>query len=162
MPDVFVTRHITDYLLKIYRPKHPLYEKLQPTPPLYANGILFLLAIFISARAFRDFPTIRDVLSVRPPPREKFRIMDWSDDVLDDPVFPEMRPSGPTKKAKNKDAWGHQCSDWEKRAGFAGGMGLHAARREELIKVDGKILVLVKLMLWETNRPQTAVILLVK
>jgi hypothetical protein len=90
-----------------------LYEKLIPTPPLYANGILFLLAIFISARAFRDFPTIRDVLAVRPPPREKFRIMDWPDDILDDPVFPEMRPSGPTKKVKNKDAWGHQCSDWQ-------------------------------------------------
>ena len=104
IPDVFVTRHITNYLLKIHRPKHLLYEKLQPTPPLYTNGILFLLAIFISARAFRDFPTIRDILSVRPPPREKFRIMDWSDDVLDDPVFPEIRPSRPTKKAKNKDA----------------------------------------------------------
>jgi hypothetical protein len=32
-------------------------------------------------------------------------------------------------------------------------MGLYAARREELIKVNGKILVLVKLMLGETNRP---------
>jgi hypothetical protein len=64
--------------------------------------------------------------------------MDWADEMLDDPVFPEMSADGPTKKTKNETAWGHQCSDWAKRAGFTGGMGLHAARREALIKVDGK------------------------
>jgi hypothetical protein len=116
-----------------------LYERLKPTPPLYANSILFLLAIFISSRAFRDFRTLDEVLSARPPPGEKFWPMDWSDDVLDDPVFPEIRECGPTRKAKNKNAWGNQCSDWAKRAGFVSGMGLHAARREVLIKVDGKI-----------------------
>jgi hypothetical protein len=63
--------------------------------------------------------------------------MDWVDGVLDDPVFPEMSADGPTEKTKNETSWGHQCSDWAKRAGFTGGMGLHAARREALIKVDG-------------------------
>ncbi|KAH6667430.1 hypothetical protein B0J14DRAFT_489712 [Halenospora varia] len=47
-----------------------------------------------------------------------------------------MSADGPTEKTKNETAWGHQCSDWAKRAGFTGGMGLHAARREALIKVD--------------------------
>lgn len=101
MPVAFVTRHIADHLL-VCRPKHPLYEKLKSTPLLYANGILFLLSIFISARAFRDFPTICDVLAVRPPPGEKFGIMDWPDDVLDDPVFPEMCPSGLLRRPRTR------------------------------------------------------------
>nr|CAG8993140.1 Unknown function [Thelonectria discophora] len=118
------------------KPKHPLYERMTPTPPLFANSIMFLLAIFVSHNAFRDLKRIEDVLQVRPPPKEKYRILDWADGVLNDPIFPEMCRTGPTSKAKNKDAWGHQCSDWAKRANFIGGMGLHAARREELIKVD--------------------------
>jgi hypothetical protein len=63
---------------------------LKPTPPLFANGILFLLAIFLSAGAFRDYGTIEDVLSLRPQRREKHWIIEWAEDVLDDPVFPEM------------------------------------------------------------------------
>ncbi|KAG9244994.1 hypothetical protein BJ878DRAFT_420194 [Calycina marina] len=47
-----------------------------------------------------------------------------------------MSADGPNEKTKNETAWGYQCSDWAKRAGFTGGMGLHAARREALIKVD--------------------------
>ena len=82
---------------------------------------------------------MRDVLAVRRPPKEKYRILEWADDVLNDPVFPEMSQKGPTLKAKNKDAWGHQCSDWAKRANFVFGMGLHGSRREELIKVDGEV-----------------------
>jgi hypothetical protein len=58
--------------------------------------------------------------------------------VWDDPVFPEMSVDRLTEKTKNENAWGHQCSDWAKRAGFTGGMGLYATRREALIKVDGK------------------------
>lgn len=99
---------------------------------------MFLLAIIISAGAFRDYSIIEDVLAARPPPRRKFRIMAWADGALDDPVFPEMSADGATKKTKNETAWGDQCSDWAKRADFTGGMGLHAARREALIKVDGK------------------------
>jgi len=64
--------------------------------------------------------------------------MEWDDCVLMDPVFPEMHASGPTKKAKNPNSWGTQCSQWAIRAGFPQGMGLHAARREALIKVDGE------------------------
>jgi hypothetical protein len=71
---------------------------------------LFLLAIIISAGAFRDYSTIEDVLAVRPPPRRKFRIMEWADGALDDSVFPEMSADGATKKTKNETVWGDQCS----------------------------------------------------
>ena len=76
----------------------------------YSLRLLFMLTVscFCWLSLFRlahsGIFLLFDVLSVRSLPREKFQIMDWSDDVLDDPVFPEMRPSGPTKKAKNKDA----------------------------------------------------------
>ena len=120
------------------RPKHPLYERLQPTPPLFANGVLFLLSIILSADAFRDYHTIEEVLAARPPPRTKFWIMEWAANVMDDPVFPELSPAGPTKKPKSKSAWGHQCHDWAVRAGFTEGVGLHAPRKEVLIKADGK------------------------
>jgi hypothetical protein len=92
----------------------------------------------ISAGAFQNYSTIEDVLAARPRLGRKFRIMDWADGVLDAPVFPEMSADGPTEEPKNEGAWGHQCSDWAKRADFVDGMGLHAPRREVLIKVDGK------------------------
>ncbi|KIW36203.1 uncharacterized protein PV06_11531 [Exophiala oligosperma] len=88
------------------KPKHPLYERLNPTPPLLVNGLLFLLAVIISAGAFKDYNTIEAVLDARPPPRRRFMIMEWADAVLDDPVFPEMSADGVTKKVKNESAWG--------------------------------------------------------
>ena len=72
--------------------------------------------------------------------------MEWKEAMLDDPVFPEMSANGPTNKAKNKTAWDGQCSDWAKRAGFTGGMGLHCPRREILIKVDGKVSLLPEIL----------------
>jgi hypothetical protein len=122
----------------MYRPKHALYERLEPAPPLFANGVLFLLVIILSAGALRDYRTIDDVLAARPPLKRRFRIMEWADGVEDDPVFPEMSEDGPTKKSKNENAWGTQCSDWAKRDGFVLGMGLHAPRKEVIIKADGK------------------------
>ncbi|KAK4178046.1 hypothetical protein QBC36DRAFT_299686 [Triangularia setosa] len=94
------------------KPKHPLYERLKPTRPLFANRLLFLLAIIISAGTFKNYKTIDDVLDARPNPRSNFRIMEWRDEVLDDLVFPEMSVNGPTKKIKNATAWGAQCSAW--------------------------------------------------
>jgi hypothetical protein len=89
------------------RPKHLLYERLKPVPSLSANGLLFLLAIIISAGAFRDYNTIEKVLAARPLPGRKYRIMDWADGVLDNPVFPEISIDRPTEKAKNETAWGY-------------------------------------------------------
>ena len=75
-------------------------------PPLFANGVLFLLAIFISAHAFPKYHSIKDVLAERPPPKRRFLIIDWADGMENDPVFPEMSEDGPSKKTKNENAWG--------------------------------------------------------
>jgi hypothetical protein len=68
---------------------------------------LFLLAIIISAGAFKDYSTIEDVLAARPPPGRKYRIINWADGMLDDPVFPEMSADRLTEKTKNETVWGH-------------------------------------------------------
>jgi hypothetical protein len=91
--------------LTIYRPKHPIYERLNPSPPLFANPLLFLLSIFISSNAFRDYRTVDDILSARAP-KGKYRILEWAHGVLDIPVFPEMSENGPTDKTKNVASWG--------------------------------------------------------
>ncbi|KAH6708804.1 hypothetical protein BKA61DRAFT_490718, partial [Leptodontidium sp. MPI-SDFR-AT-0119] len=54
------------------RPKHLLYKRLKPAPPLSTNGLLFLLIIIISAGVFRDYSTIKDVLATRPPLSRKY------------------------------------------------------------------------------------------
>lgn len=77
--------------------------------------------------------------------------MDWAEGVENDPVFPEMSEDGPTKKTKNENAWGTQCSDWAKRDGFEFGMGLHAPRKEVIIKADGKGFSLLMLMISRAN-----------
>ncbi|KFY20604.1 hypothetical protein V493_07646 [Pseudogymnoascus sp. VKM F-4281 (FW-2241)] len=114
------------------KPKHPIYERLNPAPPLLANPLLFLLSVFILSNAFKNYKTVEDVFSTRAP-KGKYHIMEWAHDVLDIPVFPEMSMDGLTEKAKNEASWGKQCSEWAKRADFPHGMGLHATRREVLI-----------------------------
>ncbi|KAN0101619.1 Protein of unknown function (DUF3435) domain containing protein [Hyaloscypha variabilis] len=140
------------------KPKHLLYERLKPTPPLFANGLLFLLAIIISTGGFEHYRTIEDVLAARPRLKRKFLIMDWADGRVDAPVFPEMSADGPTEQPKNEGAWGHQCSDWAKRAGFVDGMGLHAPRREELIKVDDGGYSLGQVMKFAGHRNSTTLV----
>ncbi|OAP53755.1 hypothetical protein AYL99_12039 [Fonsecaea erecta] len=117
------------------KPKHPVCETLNPTPPLYTNGLLFLLAIFISACAFRDY-TIEDVWNARAPLDSSFMVMKWAEIVLETPVFPEISVDGPTAKARNESSGSHACSEWAKRAGFPDGIGLRAARGEVFIKID--------------------------
>lgn len=77
------------------------------------------------------------MLAARPQEKETYRILEWDEDICDEPIFPEMSSAGRKLKPKNEKVWGKQCSDLARRAGFES-MGLHAARREVLIKVDGK------------------------
>ncbi|OBT90000.1 hypothetical protein VE02_01553 [Pseudogymnoascus sp. 03VT05] len=81
------------------KPKHPIYERLDPAPPLFANALLFLLSIFISRRAFKKYRTLEDVLAARAP-KGKYQIMEWADNALGSPVFSEMTVDGLTEKAK--------------------------------------------------------------
>ena len=124
------------------RPEHPLAERLIGPdglpPPLFAQPMVHWLVNIISSEALRDYKTIEDVLSAFPEEGESFCFLEWADDMLDMPVFPEWSESGPKPKAKNDKAWGNQVSQRAKRAGFLLGLAIHAIRREILIKVNGK------------------------
>ena len=80
------------------------------------------------------------ILALTPQPGESYRTLEWADDKLDQPVFPEWSAEGPKDKPKSPNSWGTQASAWAVPAGFPEGMGLHASRREALIKVDGTCL----------------------
>lgn len=63
----------------------------------------------------------------------------WEEDMLDKPIFPSWASDGPKVEARSPSSFGHQASDFARRAQFPDGMGLHAPRREILVKVAGKI-----------------------
>lgn len=109
-------------------------------PPLFAQPMVHWLVNLVSSGALRDYKTLEDVLSAVPEEGESFCFLEWEDDMLDMPVFPEWSTSGPKPKAKNDKAWGSQVSKWAKRAGFLLGLAIHAIRREILLKANGKIL----------------------
>jgi hypothetical protein len=121
----------------VHRLKYPIYERLDPAPPLFANALLFLLFIFISRHAFKNYRTLEDVLAARAL-KGKYQIMEWADNALGSLVFLEITVDGLTEKAKTASSWSHKCLDWAKRADFPNGIGLHATRREALIQVDSK------------------------
>lgn len=74
-----------------------MYELL-PDQPLIVNLMLFMLAIFLAAGAFKKYDTIEQVLAVEPLTDQKYWVLEWADHVLDCPVFPEMLVDGPTQK----------------------------------------------------------------
>jgi hypothetical protein len=99
--------------------------------------MLWWLVNFLSVGAFQHYKTIEDVLDVAPPQGEDFWMLDWNDEVLDKPVFPQWSADGPTGKSKGDTSWGNDATSWAQRAGFPG-LTIHAVRREILIKVNGK------------------------
>jgi len=95
----------------------------------------------ISSRAFADFNTLEEILALEPPKNGNFRILEWAEDSQEKPVFPEWSSTGCKTKSKNPKSWVTQFSDWGNRAGFTAQLGLHAVRREALIKVNGKQII---------------------
>ncbi|OAQ63869.1 carbonic anhydrase [Purpureocillium lilacinum] len=109
-------------------------------PPLFAQPLLHWLANVISARASSELTTVEQALSLKPPKRGNFRIIEWDRHMIDRPVFPEWTRNGPTDKTRSPDSWSDEVSKWAKRAGLTNGTGLHAPRREALIKCNGTAL----------------------
>jgi hypothetical protein len=106
-------------------------------PPLYAQPMLFWLANIISSKALN--PTLKEVLDLTPPKDRKHWVMQWEERMSDEPVFQEWTSREPKEKSRSPSSWGHQASDWARRARFVDGMGLHCPRREILVKANGKI-----------------------
>lgn len=107
-------------------------------PPLYAQPMLHWLVNIISSRALGDHYDIEEVLKLKPPEGEDFWPIPWAENMKRRPVFPNWSADGPLGKARGPTAWGKHASLWAQRAGFVDGLGLHAPRREILIKTNGK------------------------
>ncbi|CAM1508797.1 Fc.00g056450.m01.CDS01 [Cosmosporella sp. VM-42] len=124
----------------INQPEHPFAERMVGPdglpPPLFAQPMLHWLANLISSHASADLCTVEQVLALQPPKNGNFRIIEWADDVKKVAVFPEWSSTGPKTKSKSPNSWVTQFSDLGKRTGFTSGLGLHAVRREALIKAN--------------------------
>ncbi|EGU76075.1 hypothetical protein FOXB_13413 [Fusarium oxysporum f. sp. conglutinans Fo5176] len=122
------------------QPEHPFAEQIVGPDglpaPLFAQPMLHWLANMVASRAFADLDDVEQLLALKPPGNGNFRILQWADDAKEKPVFPEWASSGPKAKTKSPRSWVTQFSDWGKRAGFTAPLGLHAVRREALIRVN--------------------------
>ncbi|KAF5247033.1 hypothetical protein FAUST_885, partial [Fusarium austroamericanum] len=67
------------------RPQHALYEGMEPGL-LCFNPMLPFLARLLAYRAFRDYQTIDDLLTIMPPEGEMWMIQ-WQDHLLETPFF---------------------------------------------------------------------------
>ncbi|RYO74330.1 hypothetical protein DL764_010855 [Monosporascus ibericus] len=102
--------------------------------PLVANPMLFMLAIFLAAGAFKNYHTVEGVLAVKPPPDQRYWALEWADHVLDLPVFPEVSVNGPTEKIQTGTAFSSQLREVSLRAGMEIPVTVHGMRREALIQ----------------------------
>ncbi|KAK3361657.1 hypothetical protein B0T24DRAFT_538692 [Lasiosphaeria ovina] len=98
------------------------------------------LANIISSGALKEYHSIEDILRLEPPEGEDFWVLEWAEDMKDQPVFPTWSAEGPLDKNRDPTAWGKQASEWAVRAGFVDGVGLHAPRREILINTNESVL----------------------
>ncbi|KAK3939345.1 hypothetical protein QBC46DRAFT_364849 [Diplogelasinospora grovesii] len=115
------------------RPTHILYELLRDQP-LIVNPVLFMLAVFLAAGAFKKYRTVEQVLAVEPPTDQSYWVLEWADRVLDLPVFPEISADGPTQKIQTGPAFSTQVKGLSQRAGMESPVTIHGIRRESLIQ----------------------------
>lgn len=98
-----------------------------------------MLANIISSEVYPELSTVEMALNLKPPKNgPSFRVIAPTKERIKTPVFPAWSSCGPKTNTKSPTSWGTQASDWAVRAGLAEGMGLHAVRREALIKANGK------------------------
>ena len=107
--------------------------------PLLVNPILFILAKLLAVGAFKYYSTLEEIFAIEPPPGEDYWILEWADYIQDVPLFQTMTHNGPTGKIQTASAFSYQLTSASVRAGFKN-ITIHDARREALIKADGKFL----------------------
>ena len=96
--------------------------------------MVFMLAIFLAAGAFKHYRTLEEVLRLRPPDNQSYWVIEWADDICDLPVFPEVSADGATKKIQTASSFSRQVRELSLRAGMENGVTIHSGRREALIK----------------------------
>ena len=106
---------------------------------LWCNPVLYILALALADDAFKDYNTLEEILELEPPLDQNIWHLEWKDCVLDLPVFRKMSLHGPTDTIQSSGSYDRQLSDWGHRAGFEVNISVHYARREALVKADGKL-----------------------
>src|SRR5436309_10277604 len=109
---------------------------------LFSNPVLYFMAIALADNAFKDYSTFEEILQIEPPADQDIWPVDWKDEVLKLPIFREIEPEGPTKTIQSATSYSGQLRRLGHRAGYTINITVHAARREALIKADGRYLYL--------------------
>lgn len=60
-----------------YRPVYTVYEGLEPGQ-LLLNPLAPMLAMCIGSHAFRDYTTVDEVFSIKPPPEGEVHVFEWN------------------------------------------------------------------------------------
>lgn len=101
--------------------------------------MLYILALALADDAFKDYSTLEEIFDLEPPRDQNIWHLEWKDSVLDLPVFRKMSLHGPTDTIQSSSSYDRQLSDSGHRAGFEVNISVHDARREALVKADGKL-----------------------
>ena len=124
------------------RPEHPFSERWNVSdedyPAILAQPIVHWLANFLSVSALAGIRTLNELLQIRPPPGCKFRVLEFADHILDEPVFPTWSASGKTSCPRDPTAWGQDANNLAKRSGHTNGLGFHSARRTALFNCNSE------------------------
>jgi hypothetical protein len=103
-------------LIQTGRPEHSLYEGLVPLP-LFCQPMLFILAILVAKRAFKDYETIDELLDLVPPNGEMYPLQ-WSKSVVDLPFFESMSAKALPGKIENASAFSNRFRGLGSRSGY--------------------------------------------
>jgi hypothetical protein len=79
--------------------------------------MLFMLAIFLAAGAFKKYHIVEQVLAVRSPVDQRYWVLEWADHVRDLPVFAEVSIDGPSEKIQTGTAFSTQLRGLSLRNG---------------------------------------------
>jgi hypothetical protein len=79
--------------------------------------MLFILAILVAKRAFRDYKTIEELLDLVPPDGEIYPLQ-WRESVVDLPFFESMSAKASSGKIENANAFSKRFQGLGFRSGY--------------------------------------------
>ncbi|KAH8799672.1 hypothetical protein F5884DRAFT_113557 [Xylogone sp. PMI_703] len=116
------------------KPEHSVYEGLVPLP-LFCQPLLFILAILIAKRAFKDYETVEELFSLVPPDGEMYPLQ-WSERVVDQPFFESMSARASPGKIENASAFSKRFKSLGYRSGYPRPPTIHDFRAVGLYLID--------------------------
>ena len=97
--------------------------------------MLFILAILVAKRAFRDYRTIEELFDLVPPDEEMYHLQ-WDKNVVDLPFFESMSGRASPGKIENATAFSGRFRGLNFRAGYPVPATMHDYRALGLCKIS--------------------------